>query len=85
MLIEFKNDPVPARRTVGGKGRTKSDLSIAVERMEAGQCFYVPYTRKEYNKVAATATRTAKALDRKFTVRKLHKDQENIIGVWRIA
>ena len=53
--------------------------------MEAGQCFYVPYTRKEYNKVTATASRTAKTLERKFTVRKLHKDQENIIGIWRIA
>lgn len=85
MLIEFKNDPVPAKGTVGGKGRTKSDLSIAIERMEPGQCFYVPYTRKEYHKVAATTSRTAKVLARKFTVRKLHKDQENIIGVWRIA
>lgn len=85
MLIEFKNDPVPAKWTIGRKRRAKSDLSIAVERMEAGQCFYVPYTRKEYNKVTATASRTAKTLERKFTVRKLHKDQENIIGIWRIA
>ena len=85
MLIEFKNDPVPAKGTVKGKGRTKSDLSIAVERMEAGQCFYVPYTRKDYNKVGAIASRIGKELERKFTIRKLHKDQENIIGVWRIA
>lgn len=86
MLIEFRNDPLPAKGTAGGgKGRNKSDLSIAVERMELGQCFYIPYSRKEYNKVGATASRIGKELERKFTIRKLHKDQENIIGVWRIG
>ena len=83
MLIEFKNDPLPAKAS-RGRGRDKSDISIAIERMELGQCFYIPYSRKDYSKVGASASRIAKQLERKFTLRKLHKDQENVIGIWRI-
>lgn len=85
MLIEFKNDPLPPRTRRVGVGREKSDLRVATERMEVGQCFYLTFNRKDYNKVAATASIVAKQQEKKFSIRKLHKDQENLIGVWRVG
>lgn len=85
MIIELKNDPLPARKRWYGGRRPTSPIREALELMQVGHCFYVPYTKQKLNLISSTATIIKAKTGKRFATRKIEGENETKLGVWRIA
>lgn len=79
--IEIHTHPLPGKKTFGTS--PSKEIADAIHRLEIGQCFYLPYTKETYNMISTQASYAKRNTTKKFTMRKLSKDTENIIGLWR--
>ena len=83
MQIEIHNDPMPAKKIMASIGRPISPIGEALRRLEIGQCFYLPYSFKTLSSVSSLGQGLKNKFGKKFATRKIYKDNEALIGVWR--
>ncbi len=84
MPYEIHNDPIPGRKTNGTAQSSRQEMLEALRKLEVNQCFYLPYSKATYNVASTNMYYVKQTEDKQFAMRRLHKDQETIIGIWRL-
>ena len=79
--IEIHTDPMPRKKS-SGTSQSK-EIANAIHRLELWQCFYLPYKKETYNILSTQATYIKRTTLKTFSIRKISKDAENIVGLWR--
>ena len=80
--IEILSDPMPRKKS-SGTSQSK-EIANAMHRLEVWQCFYLPYTKETYNILSTQASYNKRITWKAFSIRKISKDAETIVGLWRI-
>ncbi len=80
--IEIHSDPIPEKKSAGTS--PSKEVANAMQRLEISQCFYLPYTKETYNILSTQASFIKRKTEKRFTIRKISKDAEMIIGIWRV-